>query len=297
MRKFIVESFLLTVVICITGYFLYNRSIPSSIAERIHNIDKKLDIINLGTSHANCFIYDNSVINGKRINREGNTLYYDLQNYIYLNDNNYLSKDAIIIIPVSYFVFGLDENRTDRSPDDSFVNDFYYYLPDNQIFSYSEKKRSNLVIYTIQKNFRSLISSDDLKAENSLTNIELNKHASSRVKKHKMLAEYSSNKKNLNYIENLINEIIKNNHLPILVSTPYHNSYNTNFGKVWLENNYFKIMSYLATKYNINYLDYSDDDRFCFEDNFFSNSDHLNVEGSKKFSSIFFSDIEFFLFK
>ena len=139
MRKFIVESFLLTVVICITWYFLYNRSITSSIAERINNIDKKLDIINLGTSHANCFIYDNSVINGKRINREGNTLYYDLQNYIYLNDNNYLSKDAIIIIPVSYFVFGLDENRTDRSPDDSFVNDFYYYLPDNQIFSYSEK--------------------------------------------------------------------------------------------------------------------------------------------------------------
>lgn len=292
MRKFIIQSFTLIVIIYITGYFLYNRSIPSSIADRIYNIDKKLDVINLGTSHANCFYYDNSVLNGKRINREGNTLYYDLQNYIYLNDNNYLSNDAIIIIPVSYYVFGLDENRTDRSPDDSFVNDFYYYLPDKQIFSFSEKKKSNLVIYTIQKNFRNLIVSKDFKNKKNLNNFELNKHAIARVNKHKMLANFSSKEKNLNYIENLINEIIKNDHLPILVSTPYHISYNNNFGKAWLEKNYFNTMSYLTLKYNINYLDYSNDDRFCFEDDFFYNSDHLNVEGSKKFSSIVFSDID-----
>jgi len=294
MQKFIKESLILIILSIISAYFLYNIRTPSPIAERIFNIDEKLDLINLGTSHANCFNYNDFMLNGKRINREGNTLYYDLQNYIYLNNNNYLTTNAIVIIPVSYFVFGLDENRTDRMPDDSFVNDFYYYLPEKQIFSFSEKKRSNLFLYTIQKNFRNLIIPEKPKIEKNFS--DLNLHANIRVNKHKKLSDFSSKQKNLDYIENLINLILENKHLPILVTTPYHNSYNNYFGKEWLNNNYFNFMQNLSLKHNLNYLDYSDDARFCFEDNYFSNSDHLNVEGSKEFSSVFFSDLNEILF-
>ena len=144
MKKFILEFSALLALVFLTGLLLYRIDIPSPIARKIHAFDKtKFEIINLGTSHGGNFDYSESALHGESFNREGNTLFYDLQNYIYLNKNKFLSKDAIVIIPVSYYVFGLDENRTDR-PNDSFVNDFYYYLPKEQIFSYSEQKRRNL---------------------------------------------------------------------------------------------------------------------------------------------------------
>ncbi len=293
MKKFIIETIIAITLIYISGLFLYRIYIPSSIANRIHNIEQKLEIINLGTSHGNDFDYTNCLLNGGNINREGNTLYYDLQNYIFLNKKNYLSKDAIILIPVSYFVFGLDENRTDRLPDDSFVNDFYYYLPKEQIFSYSKEKKVSLTILNIQENFYNLfIKSKNIKNRGHITDSTLKKHAFRRVKNHKKLNGYSSKQKNLYYLESLIKEIIKNKHIPILVSTPYHYSYNENFGKEWLNDNYFNIMKGTSTKYNIPYLDYSHDNRFCFKTDYFHNSDHLNKLGKKMFSSVVFYDIQ-----
>ena len=297
MKKFILETSIVIFLICISGFFLHQISLPSKLANRIHNIDSKLAVINLGSSHGNNFDYSNCVLKGERINKEGNTLYYDLQNYIYLNKKNYLTDDAIVIIPVSYYVFGLDENRTDRGSDDSFVNDYYYYLPDEQIFSYSEKKRSSLMIFTIQKNFYNLIFSANIVNEKNATNSTLKEHANSRVIHHKRLAGYSSKQKNVDYLESLINEVIKNKHLPLLVTTPYHNTYNNNFGKEWLDENYFNIMHNISLKFNINYLDYSDDNRLFLKDDYFDNSDHLNYEGRKIFSSIIFHDIEEILFR
>ena len=291
MKKFIIETSIAVILICISGFVLYQINTTSPIANRIHAIDGRLEVINLGNSHGNNFDYSNCRLKGERINKEGNTLYYDLQNYIYLNKKNYLTKDAIVIIPVSYYAFGLDENRTDRSPDDSFVND-YYYLPEEQIFSYSEKKRKSLIVFTIQKNFQDLMASENIILENNMTNSELKEHANNRVIKHKRLAGYSSKQKNLDYLETLIIEVIKNKHLPILVTTPYHNSYNNNFGKEWLDKNYCNIMNDLSVRYNINYLDYSHDNRFCFKDNYFYNSDHLNNEGRNIFSSVIFHDID-----
>ena len=292
MKKFILETSIVIILICVSGFFLHQLDAPSQLANRINTIDSKLEMINLGSSHGNNFDYSNCVLKGERINKEGNTLYYDLQNYIYLNKKKYLSKNAIVIIPVSYYVFGLDENRTDRSPDDSFVNDYYYYLPEEQIFSYSEKKKSSLMIFTIQKNFHNLIESVNIIKEKKSTNLSLKEHANSRVINHKRLAGYSSKQKNIDYLESLIKEIYKNKHLPILVTTPYHSSYNNNFGKKWLDENYFNFIKYLKERYNLSYFDYSHDVRFCFNDNYFYNSDHLNNKGKSVFSSIIFDDIE-----
>lgn len=294
MKKFILEITIAITLIYMSGFLLYRIDIPFGIAKRIHNIEEKIEIVNLGTSHGSAFDYTDCTLNGKKIYRAGNTLYYDLQNYIFLCNKNYLSKDAIVIIPISYYVFGLDENRTDLFPDDSFVNDFYYYLPKEQIFSYSEDKKASLTVLTIQENFYKLIKSKIIKNSRDITvtDSELKKHAIARVKYHKKLSGYSSKQKNQNYLESLIKEVIKNKHIPILVSTPYHYSYNEGFGKKWLNENYFNIMKNLSTKYNITYLDYSHDNRLCFKTDYFSDSDHLNKEGSRIFSSIIFHDLQ-----
>jgi len=135
------------------------------------------------------------------------------------------------------------------------------------------------------------MASEDIILEKDMTNLELKEHANNRVIKHKRLARYSSKQKNLDYLETLIIDIIKNKHLPILVTTPYHDSCNNNFVKEWLDKNYFNIMNDLGVRYNIDYLDYSHDNRFCLNDNYFYNSDHLNSEGRNIFSSVIFHDI------
>lgn len=291
MKKFILEILLFSVLIFISGYILYQLNIPSPLANRISKIDGKLDILNLGTSHGNDFNYDYCPKNGANISKAGNTLYYDLQNYIYLNKNDYLTENAIILIPVSYYVFGLDENRSDRLPNSSFVNEFYYYLDKDQIFSYSDQKNRNLMVLNIQKNFKNLFSNEENENEDKAsTDSELKKHAQTRVKNHKRLSNFSSTAKNITYLDSLLKEIIKNNHTPILVTTPFYYSYNENFGKDWLDKNYYKIVTQFSAKYKIQYLDYSHDTRFSSNAKYFYNSDHLNTEGKKIFSEIIFKE-------
>ena len=293
MKKFLIEVTLAVVLVLLTGYFFLRIDTPSAITKRIQNIDKKLEIVNLGTSHGNDFDYSICSLNGQRINREGNTLYYDLQNYIYLNNSGYLEDKAFVIIPVSYFVFGLDENRSDRLPDNSFVNEFYYYLPKEQIFLYSEEKVASLTILSIQKNFENIFRANRNKNRSNIvtTEAKLKQHALSRVKHHKRLSEFSSKEKNYNYLESLVETILENKHIPILVSTPYFNSYNENFGKEWLDENYFKIMHNMSNKYNVTYLDYSHDNRLSNNAKYFINSDHLNSSGQKVFSEFLFEDL------
>jgi len=226
-----------------------------------------------------------------KFNKEGNTLYYDLQNYLYLNEMNKLSENAIIILPISYFVFGLDENRLDRLPDQSFVNEFYHYLPSEQIFSYSKTKKRNLLIYTIQRNFKNLFNSKDKKINKNVSEEKLINHARDRVINHKRLSNYCYKEKNMVYINSLIESILKNGHKPILISSPYHYSYNKNFDQDWLKNNYFSIVQKLSKKFDIPYIDYSHDERFSNNSLYFYNSDHLNNLGRKKFSKIVFNEI------
>ncbi|WP_435624054.1 hypothetical protein [Flagellimonas sp.] len=294
MKKFVLECIAATILIGLTGMALYKINRPF-ILKKINRINDKLEIVNLGTSHGDDFEYSDCSLIGQSVNREGNTLYYDLQNYIFLKEGDYLENNAIVVIPVSYHSFGLDENRTDRLPDDSFVNDFYSYLPEKQIFSYSREKDKNLILLRIQENFGkltlsamrrlSLMTSSPVK-----NNIESN--ASKRANHHKRLGTYSSPDKNLKYLDSLISKILADGNFPVLVTTPYHYAYNENMGVEWLDKNYFDIMKKFSSKFDITYLDYSHDRRFSTKSEYFLDPDHLNEAGKRVFNAVFCDDIQ-----
>src|SRR5690606_32646085 len=111
MRKFVINIFLFVFLIGLSLYGLLQLN-TNTYVKKFTNINKNYDIINLGTSHGISFVYDKFNINGASFNRRANTLYYDLQNYYYLKPH--LKDSAVIVLPVSYFSFGLDENSTDR---------------------------------------------------------------------------------------------------------------------------------------------------------------------------------------
>ena len=83
MKKFLVECFMLLVVFFSTASFLYHADIPSDIAKKFLNINERFEIVNLGTSHGGGFDYSNVKLCGGSFNTGGNSLYYDLQNYLY----------------------------------------------------------------------------------------------------------------------------------------------------------------------------------------------------------------------
>lgn len=293
MKKFIIEISIMVSLVIATGYILYKLETPSLLANKINSIDSNLDAINLGTSHGDDFDYGEYKKNGISINKDGNTLYYDLQNFIFLDKKEVLSQNAVIIIPVSYFVFGLGENREDRLPDDSFVNDFYFYLPKNQIFNYSFKKEQTLTTYIIQRNFKELFNKEKSgHNEQEFSDEELKSLSILRAKHHRNIGNFRPKSRNVSYLIELITRAKAKGYRPVLVCTPYYKYYNEYMDKDWLQTNYFSIMNEISDTKNIPFLDYSHDRRFVDNRFYFADPDHLNNKGKSVFSKLIFDEIK-----
>lgn len=293
MKKFIINIFLF---VCLIGFSLVGllKLHTNNYVKKFTNIPKDYDIINLGTSHGISFVYDEFNINGAAFNRRANTLYYDLQNYYYLKPH--LKDSAIIVLPVSYFSFGLDENSTDRGEINPFVNDFYRYLPRKAIYSYSLQREVDVYLNEIKLNFFHLFNKAEKKKNQHKKKINRNSvlldKVTGRVKSHKKMGLFSNPQPNIAYLAELILDAKKSGYKPVLVTTPYFRKYNEEFEKAWLKEHYYKYIDTLVNRYNLLYLDYSDDERFSPNIEIFKDPDHLNEEGKEKFSKVFFQDLK-----
>jgi len=232
-------------------------------------------------------------IDGGKFHRRGNSIYYDLQNYYYLKPH--LKDSAIIILPLSYFSFGLDENSTDRGEINPFVNDFYRYLPRKSIYSYTPKREADVYLNEIKLNFFNLFEKSKKKEKIEISELDRNEilldKVSKRVESHKKMGMYSSPQPNIAYLSELILDAKKNGYKPILVTTPYFKRYNEEFGNTWIKEHYYKYIDTLINQYQLVYLDYSDDERFSPNIELFKDPDHLNQIGKEKFSKVFFQDL------
>lgn len=306
MKKFVFEIVLLFSLVAIPINYIYtinNLDKPPRV-KQILSIDKKLDIINLGTSHGNNFYYSSLTIPGKGIHRSGNTLYYDLQNYKFIK--KHLADSTVVLLPISYFSFGLDENRADKGTDISFVNDFYEYLPRTSIYEYSVKKDISLRANRMQIKFSALFTKKKTEKKKPKTVKKkkitlfdtvahekmLKKSAIKQVVHHKKIGSFTTPEKNINYLKILIENAQKSGHRPVLITVPYYKEYVKKFGEDnWLTKNYDQHMIELSERYDIPYLDYGIDDRLSFSPEFFKNSDHLNKKGIGAFNKILFADL------
>ncbi|WP_452226362.1 hypothetical protein [Lacinutrix cladophorae] len=292
MKKFVLNILLFNLVVIVVCVFLFHLKTNNNV-KKFTSINEKYDVINLGNSHGHDFVYNE--IEGKAFNRASNTLYYDLKNYNYLKP--YLNERATIIIVLSYFSFGLDENRTDKNKINSFVNDFYLYLPKNSIWEYSFKRKIDVYFNVIRSNFFDACKGSKKEADRIVSNNKISKKEQldlfsvERAIKHKKEGVFSNPEKNIEYTIELIEDAINSGYQPILVTPPYFVSYNKYFSSQWLEVNFYNYVEELKKKTNIKYLDYSKDARFVTEPDFFQDSDHLNDNGKKYFSKVFFSEI------
>ena len=274
----------------------------------ISNIKPHQEIVVLGTSHGFDFMSISPRMTFLNFSKDGSTPYYDLQKFRWLHQQGLLEDEAIIILPVSYFAFGLDENRTDRGPSSGFENEFYFYLDRAQIFNYSIKKDLSLRVFAfqqiveertgLQKSFGGLYYEKQPLPSFNVDTLShagrLRKHASGRFLTHQKLAQYAPQTPNYKYFESLIAEAISHGYRPVLVTVPYSTFYNEKFNQQWLDTSYFEPVKRLAEEQNIPYLNYSDLTSISDQSELFEDSDHLNAKGMQVFNALFFDDLQEF---
>jgi hypothetical protein len=275
----------------------------SSIGKKIDILrreNKKLEIVNFGTSHGYVFKYNFCNLKGIGLNKPANTIYYDLQNYKYIVQNNILKDSAVIVFPISYFSFVVNENRSDLKNSSNFNNDYYFYLDNNQIwdFSYSRKFLCSLLV--IQENFRSLTIGESKKKWFEIDNNKASLEWHSKVTGNKFIQYLENTEKteleeiksrNFQYLIDIVELAKKKNHRIIFVTVPYYGQLLENIGYENLEKNYYLFINKILVKYDdIKYYNYS---------NFFDgseltvwqNSDHVSDEGADIFSKFFFNQL------
>lgn len=307
MTRFLLYILGLLVFLPASVFWLYYRDIPHE-AQIFESIPNKLQIVNLGTSHGYDFDYRMARLNGRNQCIGANTLYYDLQTYRYLLQIDLLNPDALVILPISYFSFGDDENQTDMLPKRSLVDFYYTFLPAEFIYEYSFQKDAQVFLYNAQQNFRQLAFGTrkrplHARGPNKFVNKRVEQHfaekpvgyeaiAKARAEDHKSSIGADYVKRNQDYLATLIIEIKASGRTPLLVTTPYHAEYNKHFSEQWLSDNYFSLIHQVAEKLNVPYYDYSHHPDICQNRELFSDSDHLSKEGKKVFNKLFFQDID-----
>jgi hypothetical protein len=305
MKKFI--YLILTVFIFValvqTVMFKIDPYAISSVGKKINILRREntqLEIVNFGTSHGCALKYNFCKLKGMGLNKPANTIYYDLQNYKYIVQNNILQDSAVILFPISYFSFVVDENRSDLKNSSNFNNDYYFYLDNNQIWDFSYSRMFLCSLLTIQENFRSLTMRESkenwLQIDNNKSSLEWHSKVTGNWfiqylenTEKKELEEIKS--RNFQYLIDIVELAKKKNHRIIFVTVPYYGQLLENIGNGNLEQNYYLFINKILVKYyNIEYYNYA---------NFFDgsdltvwqNSDHVSDKGADIFSECFFNQL------
>lgn len=311
MKQFVIICLVLLALMSVTIAYLYQMDEPYH--WRLNNFrndqNHQYDLIVLGSSHAWSFSDKIEGLKGQHFNKAGGTLYYDLQNYKYLK--KYLNEDALIVLTISYFTFGTDENRIDQGINNSFVNEYYKYLPNESIYDYQVDKEVRLIIDQSKDNLKNQFNtlfakktSTNKDKKNKIINPKsreeivkdslkelkhrtayIKLHGKKRYEQHFKLANYVEDpSKNLEYISELIEDAQKSGFRIVLFTPAYHDEYNDRFDKEWIEEHLYQNIHFIRDKYNVPYLNYAAGEAVNKDYSLYTDSDHLNDRGINFFN-------------
>ena len=213
----------------------------------------------------------------------------------HLKDN-----DCKVFITVSYFsLYGKPETEADDF--DSKNMRYYAFLPKSEIKDWNMKsfiieKYPALTAYQALpgKLLKQRGKSEDTYWDGCAADIDIDKDASEACERH--LGD-DKRDKNGNLIDNkeekdalidMISICKSKGDTPILITTPYLEEYNNAIENKYPDffEKFSKDVQSIAMQNDVEYLDYSHDERFTHDKDVFMNSDHLNRKGAEKFTDI-----------
>lgn len=292
-KKYFFITLFLTVVYIIFIYFssqINRRYILET--NKFLRVPSNLKIINLGSSHGLFGIKYPKDTRGYNLSLVSQTMYYDAK--ILNKYKNHLSKNAVVIIPVSIFSFYNDKKLEER---------YYNFLNYQDIVNGKRKDeilfknfsiffyRHSLIRtikYIFQSIFKGKMIPEDVEwSKKKLTMEELKNEAENTAKQH-----LENNKVYLEYVKEILNICQKNELYPVFITTPQSYLYNERIGKENYKKRIYYYMAKLKKEYDFFYLDYSHDKRFENNLEYFMDDDHLNEKGADYFTEILLKDIK-----
>jgi hypothetical protein len=269
----------------------YRNKLEFQGTNRFHEVPGGLEVVNFGSSHgAWAFDYETAGVNGFNFGLGAQDYYYDFQLAKRFADR--LDDGCAVIIPVSFFSFGLNqrESRNTRY-------DYRYYgiLPYGDIHGHNAldylKYRWLPVLFEAER--LEWLVRDETPREHGFKHREKNKFserklasvARSRAAYHKRLIDQPESvyDYNLANLAELISYCQEQGWRPVLVTTPYTSQYTSNFSSDFLDD-FHERAEAVGKKYGVPYLDFSRSAPYSGDIELFCDSDHLNVRGRERFT-------------
>lgn len=300
MKKLVLKTALLiaiiaAVVVILNSMYIrtqgYRNMVAGQETARLDSVPGGLAVVNFGSSHAQCaFDYEPAGIHGFNFALSAQDFYYDYQVARRFKDK--YANGCVALIPVSYFSFGLDTR-------DWPGGDYRYY----GILPYRDIRGHNALDYFKYRWCPVLFAGENLKwmvlrpppatgfpehpAENDLPAEELREAGSRRARMHKNWKDQPESiyEFNREYLGKLLSFCRRAGMKPVLITTPFPDYYSSYFSPAFKES-FRADVEEVGRKYDVPYLDYSNDPTFADNPSFFGDVEHLSEKGSALFTKM-----------
>lgn len=299
--------FIAIIVVCVLGIntiYIKKDTTDYSGVLKFQSVPSEIEICNLGSSHG-LYGFDYEAVADYTCFNFGLTsqnLSYDYRILYYYQDK--ISQNAIVFIPVSYFSFWGNETAQE---DFLAKNKRYYkFLPADLIKEYDiktdfyERYFPSLAAYG--KLWIVLFAKQD---ENEMAVIktadEINIEANAMAAYTRHIANWTDedgnrivNQEELDALYDMIDLCREIDAIPILVTTPYLTEYTDTVEKnsPGFYTEFYGLLDRIIEEKGVAYYDYAKDERFCTDYSLFSDADHLNQNGAKKFVDILLNEVD-----
>lgn len=258
----------------------------------------EIHVGNLGSSHgAYDFNYDALREKGYICFNFANTSQsYDYDYAILQAYGQYMEENSVLFIPVSYFSFNNEVvNDTER---EAMSIRYYHFLPPEYIPDYDpyiDLITHKMPILSAGEDIIDLFPNLKLSltvqaADDGIDTEEFARRAQERYSRHFDNKEEYFLPERIDELYAIIDYCQSHNITPVLITTPFSMYYRDLVSEEFLQE-FNKTVTKIATDTGVTYYDYSNDERFRSNLDYFSDSDHLNDAGAVYFMEILTDEV------
>ncbi|MBD5448578.1 MAG: hypothetical protein HDR28_00145 [Lachnospiraceae bacterium] len=258
----------------------------------------EIHVGNLGSSHG-AYDFDYSTIQERGyvcFNFANTSQSYDYDYAILKEFGQYMETDSVLFIPVSYFSFNNEViNRTEA---EAMSVRYYRFLSLENIPNYDpyvDLVTNRLPVLSagedILKLFPRLHTTLTVHAAGDGIDVEeFARKAEERYGRHFNNKDEYFMPKRIEELRSIIDYCKEHEITPVLITTPFSRYYNELVSQEFLQE-FHDTINEIATDTHVNYYDYSQDERFYENLEYFSDSDHLNEDGARYFTDILWDEV------
>lgn len=267
--------------------------------DRIDHGYWEIRVGNLGSSHgAYDFVYDDILNQGFNCFNFANTSQsFDYDYAILKQYGQYMVKGkSVLFIPVSYFSFNNEVvNETEAQ---AMSLRYYHFLSPENIPGYDpyiDLITNRLPILSAGEDILQLFPNLNPAliahaADNGIDTEEFARRAKERYSRHFDNKEEYFMPQRIEELYRIIDYCKQNEITPVLITTPFSKYYGDLVSQEFLRE-FQETVTKIASDTGVVYYDYSNDERFRENLQFFSDSDHLNAEGAAYFMEVLIAEL------